>query len=288
MVKKNGKTLLADTTIVFPNPVFGNLVISRQNPHEYKLHSCPSTHVTEGFLNGKLPGRAIMVSEKKDNREISRKLEAIARTVQKNEQRKANLKSKREKKELEKRSIECFNSNFNAILCEIIRAKAEERLVKKVDERQSDGSHYELYEIDLDDKHDQVKETNVDERLYDDRSVSCSTKQGEATPRSQCSNQSFEWNFETVEYGNQHRKVSELVDKLLYEIYGGNETNMGRRGSEHLARSSRTSGNEDTDSSGNVFRQNYEYRRSVLAIKSKFNDLWMNNLHASNCLRAFY
>lgn len=268
MVKKNRKPLTADTTIVFPNPVFGNLVISRQNPLEYKLYNCPATNVTEAFLLGKHPGRAVMISEKKENREIARNLEAIARTVQKNERRKANLKSKEEKREVEKHSIECFNSNFNSILCEIIRAKAEERLVKKVDERRSDGSHYELYEIDLDAKHGQVKETNID----DDRSDR-STRQGEATPRSQCSNQSFEWNLETVAYGNQHRKVSELVDKLLYEIYGGNESNMGRRGSEPQARSSRTSGNEDTDSSGNIFRQNYENRRSVLANRSKFNDL---------------
>ncbi|KAI5749244.1 hypothetical protein M8J76_005855 [Diaphorina citri] len=281
MVKKNGQVLTngsAKNTILFPNPVFGNLVISRQNQAVYKLSSCPATNVTQSFQNEKnikpkLPSTRITVTERKDNKDIVRKLEKIANTVQKNEALKANVKDEKAKKALEKHSIECFNSNFNAILYEIIRAKAEERLIKKVDEQKSDGSRYELYEIDLDGSH--LKETNTDDSRYpDDRSVSSGTiRRGEATPRSQCSTQSFEWNYETVEYesghGNQHRKVSELVDKLLYEIYGNNDTNVDirRRSSEYLTRSSRTSGN-DTDSSGNVFGENYEYRKSILASKS--------------------
>uniref|UniRef100_A0A8D8X2U8 Uncharacterized protein n=1 Tax=Cacopsylla melanoneura TaxID=428564 RepID=A0A8D8X2U8_9HEMI len=278
MVKKTDPRLIhqpGKNTIVFPNPVFGNLVISRQSPVEYNLSICPKINVTQSFCQSEQNVRKKksfeQVSEavKKDNKEIVRQLEQMAKTVQKNEQKKVKMKTEKEKKALEKRSIECFNSNFNVILYEIIRAKAEERLIKKVDQQKSDGSRYELYEIDLDNT--KIKETNVDNDSRsngDDRSIS--SRKGETTPRSQCSTQSFEWHYETVEYddsGNQHRKVSELVDKLLYEIYG-NTDNTERRGSEYLTRSYRTSGNEDTDSSGNVFSQNYEFRRSVLATKS--------------------
>ncbi|KAL1465704.1 hypothetical protein WDU94_005252 [Cyamophila willieti] len=266
---------MGKNTIVFPNPVFGNLVISRQNPVENNLSISPKINLTQSFCQSEqnvrkqIPFEQVSGAVKKDNKEIARKLEQMAKTVQKNEQKKAKMKTEKEKKALEKRSIECFNSNFNAILYEIIRAKTEERLVKKVDQQHGDGSRYELYEIDLDDT--KRKESHVDNYSRnngDDRSMS--SRKGETTPQSQSSTQSFEWHYETVEYeagSGSHRKVSELVDKLLYEIYG-NTDNTERRGSEYLTRSSRTSGNEDTDSSGNVFGQNYEFRRSVLACKS--------------------